>query len=77
MLLSEEFFPGMQDISLDVKVKMIYGENEDDIIGQYILFTKVYDEQRKMYGRTRKAIEETIRICKERNVLKEFLISKV
>lgn len=77
MLLSEEFFSGMQDISLDVKVKMIYGENEDDIIGQYILFTKVYDEQRKMYGRTRKAIEETIRICKERNVLKEFLISKV
>ena len=52
---------------------MIYGDNKDDIIGQYVLFTKVYDEQRKLYGRTRKAIEETIRICKERNVLREYL----
>ena len=47
MILSEEFFPDMEDISLDVKVKMIYGDNEDDIIGQYEIFTKVYDEQRK------------------------------
>ena len=75
MILSEEFFPDMEDISLDVKVKMIYGDNEDDIIGQYVIFTKVYDEQRKLYGRTRKAIEETIRICKEKNVLKEYLES--
>ena len=73
MILSEEFFPDIEDISLDVKVKMIYGDNKDDIIGQYVLFTKVYDEQRKLYGRTRKAIEETIRICKERNVLREYL----
>ena len=75
MILSEEFFPDTEDISLDVKVKMIYGDNEDDIIGQYVIFTKVYDEQRKLYGRTRKAIEETIRICKEKNVLKEYLES--
>ena len=75
MILSEEFFPDIEDISLDVKVKMIYGDNKDDIIGQYVLFTKVYDEQRKLYGRTRKAIEETIHICKERNVLREYLES--
>ena len=75
MILSEEFFKDIEDISLDVKVKMIYGDNEDDIIGQYVIFTKVYDEQRKLYGRTRKAIEETIRICKEKNVLKEYLES--
>ncbi|MCI5500597.1 MAG: hypothetical protein MR409_01570 [Lachnospiraceae bacterium] len=74
--LSKEFFKDAEDISLDVKVKMIYGDNEDDIIGQYVIFTKVYDEQRKLYGRTRKAIEETIRICKERNVLKEYLESR-
>ena len=55
---------------------MIYGDKKDDIIGQYVLFTKVYDEQRRLYGRTRKAIEETIRICKERNVLKEYLESR-
>ena len=74
--LSKEFFPEATDLALDVKVKMIYGDNEDDIIGQYVLFTKVYDEQRKLHGRTQKAIEETIRICKERNVLKEYLESR-
>ena len=74
--LSKEFFPDATDLALDVKVKMIYGDNKDDILGQYVLFTKVYDEQRKLYGRTRKAIEETIRICKERDVLKEYLESR-
>lgn len=74
--LSKEFFPDETDLALDVKVKMIYGDNEDDIIGQYVLFTKVYDEQRNLYGRTQKAIVETIRICKERNVLKEYLESR-
>ena len=74
--LSKEFFPDETDLALDVKVKMIYGDKKDDIIGQYVLFTKVYDEQRRLYGRTRKAIEETIRICKERNVLKEYLESR-
>ena len=74
--LSKEFFPDETDLALDVKVKMIYGDKKDDIIGQYVLFTKVYDEQRRLYGRTRKAIEETIRLCKERNVLKEYLESR-
>ena len=74
--LSKEFFTNATNIALDVKVKMIYGDNEDDIIVQYVVFTKVYDEQRKLYGRTQKTIEETIRICKERNVLKEYLESR-
>jgi len=71
--LSKEFFPDSKNISLDVKVNMIYGDTSDDIISQYVLFTKVYDEQRKLYGRTRQAIEETIYICKEKDVLKEYL----
>ena len=74
--LSKEFFPDETDLALDVKVKMIYGDKKDDIIGQYVLFTKVYDEQRRLYGRTRKAIEETIQVCKERDVLKEYLESR-
>ena len=74
--LSKEFFPKETDLALDVKVKMIYGDKKDDIIGQYVLFTKVYDEQRRLYGRTRKAIEETIQVCKERDVLKEYLESR-
>ena len=47
--------------------------NGNDIISQYVNFTKVYNEQLKQYGRTRKAVMETIRICKNKNVLKEYL----
>ncbi len=70
--LAEEFFDG-QNIFLDAKIKVLYGSDKDDIISQYVTFTKVYDEQRKLHGRTRKAVTETIRICKDKNVLKEYL----
>ena len=70
--LSEEFFDG-QNVFLEAKVKVLYGSDEGDIISQYVAFTKVYDEQRKLHGRTRKAVTETIRICKDKNVLKEYL----
>ena len=70
--LAEEFF-GRQNAFLDAKVKVLYGSDEGDIISQYVAFTKVYDEQRKLHGRTRKAVTETIRICKDKNVLKEYL----
>ena len=73
--LSEEFFAG-EKISIDAEVKVLYQENENDIIGQYIIFSKVYNAQRKLYGATKKAILETIRICKDRNVLKEYLESR-
>lgn len=73
--LSKEFFDGAK-VAIDVEVKVFYQENEKDIIGQYINFSKVYNEQRKLYGNTKQAITETIRICKNRNVLKEYLESK-
>ena len=73
--LSKEFFDGVK-IAIDAEVKVLYQENENDIIGQYIIFSKVYNEQRKLYGNTKQAITETIRICKDRNVLKEYLESR-
>ena len=73
--LSKEFFAG-EKISIDAEVKVLYQENENDIIGQYIIFTKVYNEQRKNYGATKEAILETIRICKDRNIQKEYLESR-
>lgn len=73
--LSKDFFDGAR-IAIDAKVKILYQEDEDNIIGQYIIFCKVYSEQRRKYGQTKKAITETIRICKDRNVLKEYLESK-
>ncbi len=73
--LSKEFFDGAK-IAIDAEVKVLYQENEKNIIGQYIIFSKVYNEQRKLYGNTKQAVTETIRICKDRNVLKEYLESK-
>ncbi len=70
--LADEFFEG-QKTFLDAKIKVLYGSGQGDIISQYVTFTKVYDEQRKLHGRTRKAVTETIRICKDKNVLKEYL----
>lgn len=73
--LSKEFFDGAKT-AIDTEVKVLYQENEKDIIGQYIIFSKVYNEQRKQYGNTKQAVTETINICKDRNVLKEYLESK-
>ena len=73
--LSEEFFDG-KETCLDVKVKMIYDGKEGDIINQYVRFTKVCNEQVSLYGRARKAIKETIRICKDSDVLREYLENK-
>ena len=74
--MSEEFFLGVEDLCMEIKVKMIYGTENNDIISQYVYFSKVYNEQRKLHGSTRKTVEETIRICKDANVLKEYLESR-
>jgi hypothetical protein len=73
--MSKEFFDG-QETAVEVKVKILYGESKGDIISQYVAFTKVYNEQVKEKGRTREAVLETIRICKDRNILKEYLESR-
>ena len=75
VFLSREFFQG-EEIDIEVKAKVIYESNEDDIINQYIIFCKVFNEQTKMHGMTRKAVTETIRICKDRNVLRDYLLKK-
>ena len=73
--LSKEFFEGA-DIDIEVKAKVIYESDTDDIINQYIIFCKVFNEQTKQYGMTQKAVSETIRICKDRNVLREYLAQR-
>ncbi|MBR0149635.1 MAG: hypothetical protein IJM23_10680 [Lachnospiraceae bacterium] len=73
--LKDEFFAG-KDVAVDAKVKVLTSGESGDIITQYIVFTQVLNEQVKIHGRTRKAIEETIKICKDRNVLKDYLESR-
>lgn len=52
---------------------MLYGDGNGDIISQYVTFTKIYQEQARLLGRTVEAVQETIRICKDKDVLREYL----
>ncbi|MCD8103486.1 MAG: hypothetical protein LUF35_00430, partial [Lachnospiraceae bacterium] len=79
--LKTEFYKNRKS-AIDVTIKMLYGTvhpertNGDDIVGQYVLFSKIYNEQVRMHGRTVKAVSETIRICMEQNILREYLESR-
>ncbi|MCM1288872.1 MAG: hypothetical protein NC240_11235 [Clostridium sp.] len=75
ILLSQEFFDGA-DIDIEIKAKVIYESDKDNIINEYIVFCKVFNEQVKEHGMTKQAITETIRICKDRNILKRYLSGK-
>lgn len=58
---------------VDLEARVISMESTDDIIGQYIIYAHVFDQQVKKYGYTRKAAEEMIRVCKDRGALIEYL----
>ena len=70
--LADEFFGGDRSV-VDVKAKIIYDGRKGDIINQYCTFTRIYKDQVKRHGWTRKAAWETIRICMEQDVLRESL----
>lgn len=59
-----------------MKCKVIYESDQDNIINEYIVFCKVFNEQIKEHGMTKQAVTETIRVCKDRNILKQYLSSK-
>ena len=75
IFLSQEFFDG-EDIDIEIKAKVLYESNRDNIINEYIVFCKVFNEQIKVHGMTKQAVTETIRICKDRNILRQYLSSK-
>ena len=69
--MSEEFFDG--DKTADLRVKILTEAGKANIIQQYIEFCHVFDEQIRKHGYTLKAVLETIRICQDENVLKDYL----
>ena len=69
--LSEEFFDGSDLIEL--RAKIFYDEDKTDILHQYITFTKILIQQEEIYGRKQTAVEETIKICRDRNILSKYL----
>ena len=71
--LNKLYWDGDEDYTVDVRVKVLRDGKKGDILNQYVEFLKVLDDQIKIYGRTKKAIREAIRICKEHNILREYL----
>ena len=70
--LREHFFKGKR-CDIEVKTRVIYAGKKGDIIYQYITFCNVLDQQVKLYGKSRKALQETIRICKSKDILNDYL----
>ena len=56
-----------------MKAKIIYDSTPGDIINQFITFARVFDRQVQEYGRTREAVENTLRVCRDQNVLRDYL----
>ena len=55
----------------ETEIKVLKNTGAGNIVDQYIRFCEISDEQRKQYGYTIKAAEETLRICE--NILMPFL----
>ena len=75
LTLSQEFFDGA-DIDLNVKVHVLRDRGNHDIISQYIRFSTIYNEQIKKFGRNREAVSETLRLCMDEDILREYLASR-
>lgn len=71
--LKDDIFNGA-DTSIDASVEVLYGDSgENNILNQYVEFCKILNIQFSKFGRTMEAVKETIRICKERDVLRDYL----
>lgn len=64
------------DGSVELSVKVLRYDGKGSIVDQYIAFSQIVDEQVKLHGRTDEALYETLRICRERKILKPFLDSR-
>ena len=70
-----DIYWGGDNSVLDLKVKVLYGNDQNSIITQYVKFNRIYKEMVKIHGKTREAVLATIKACKEQDVLREYLES--
>jgi hypothetical protein len=71
--LRNAFFPE-DGCDLDATVHTIqFDDKKTDIINQYIMFCRVFNDQIKKYGYSSQAIRETLRICRDEGILSEYI----
>ena len=73
--LREDVFRNLE-AKLDLVATVIHDPEKGGILGEYIKFCRVLDQEIQKHGRTMEAVEETIRICEEQDVLREYLERK-
>ncbi len=61
---------------VEVRVRVICMEDENNILGQYITFCKILKEQIRLNIDKEKAIKNTISICINKGILEEYLRSR-
>lgn len=65
-----DLWDGAGDV--EIAVRVLRRQETEGILDEYLRFCEIVDAQRVLYGLSQKAIEETIRICLEENVLVPF-----
>ena len=71
--LRDTFFPN-GGCDLDATVHIIhFDEGKTDIINQYIMFCRVFNEQLKLSHYSPETIKETLRICRDKGILAEYI----
>ena len=58
---------------IDMKVRVLCTGSKSSILGQYILFTQIYSKQKKECKDIETAVKNTIEICMNEEILKEYL----
>ena len=67
----KEFFDGNSPI--DIVAKVITVRNSSKILNEYIIFSKILDDNIKKFDYNKESIKETIKYCIEHDILKEYL----
>ena len=61
---------------IDMKLRVLCTGNKNNILGQYILFTQIFSRQSKECKDIEEAVKNTIEICMNEEILKEYLAIK-
>jgi len=69
--LAKEFFENKS--TLDLKIKVLKKAGKKNIVEEYVSFCHIFDKQVKLHGQTQKAVTETIKICQNKSILKNYL----
>ena len=72
--IRKDIFPDTY-VPFDAETEVIT-TREKGIIHEYIMFVKIYTEQCRVCKTKTEAITETLRICKDEDILKEYLESR-